>query len=565
MSTFNLQNAFATTTTNILRASQRRVIEEIMSNGALFSEIPRTVREPLVDVVNKVGPLRRFIGKQTINYYAYAVPPRPRAASMAAEYVTWRGLTDRRFSGRHLPAAGAASGPLEPEMDEVLALFRRDRFKPATDTSLLFPFFAQWFVDSFLRTKWEDPMQPRQFRENESNHEIDLCSIYGLTEAQTNLLREKSEDQPGRLRTQIIDGQEYPTHLFVEQDGQFELDPDYKDLYSAANFERVYLNPANPWRNEQKKHAFAVGLEHGSSTLGNSLMNTLFMREHNRVAGIIAEAHTDWDDERVFQTTRNVVIVELLNIVISDYIVHIAPIDFQLEALPGIAEREHWYRTNWMTIEFALLYRWHDLIPDDWYATLQGDRKSFVGPDLQRANALLKQAGLDQLLLDASRQHAGRIGLGNTADFLLHVKSLSVDMARGCRLQGYNAYRKHYGLKPITTFQELTGEAVLAGKLQRLYGDTDRLEWFVGLFAEGYDELSMMGELMVMMVANDAFTQALTNPLLAKAVYNEDTFSKEGMDIIQSNRTLADLIVCNTGLHDKEAIGFAVRSGGDIN
>ena len=527
-----------------------------MANGGPLSWIPRPVRPVLINIVNNTKPIRRAVSKLTINKYAYAAPPRPRPVSMAADYVTWRGLTDRHYSGRHLPVPKEDLAPKRPDQGQVLELFRRRAFRRANDTSLLFPFFAQWFVDSFLRTKWEDkPKDQRKFQENESNHEIDLCSIYGMTEAQTDKLREKNEDRPGRLRMQRLGDEDYPMNLFAETDGALDLAPDYANLYTQDNFRRVYITSNPPWSDKQKRHAFAVGLEHGSSTLGNSIMNTLFMREHNRVAGIIAAAHPDWDDERVFQTTRNVVIVELLNVVISDYIVHIAPIDIKIEAVPGMAEREQWYRTNWMSVEFALLYRWHDLIPDQF--TVAGQSRE--SREMLRANELLKAAGLDAVLRDASRQYAGRIGLGNTAEFLLPVKEASLEMARGCRLPSYNAYRKYYGLKPKTSFEALTGEKELAGKLEALYGDIDRLEWFVGLFAEGYDQESMMGELLVTMVANDAFTQALTNPLLAKAVYCEDTFSKEGLEIIKENRTLADIIVRNTGIRDKSEVGFKVR------
>jgi len=67
-----------------------------------------------------------------------------------------------------------------------------------------------------------------------------------------------------------------------------------------------------------KRACFAVGLEHGNATLGNALMNTLFLREHNRIAGVLQQAHPDWDDERLFQTTRTVMIVILLKIVIGE-------------------------------------------------------------------------------------------------------------------------------------------------------------------------------------------------------------------------------------------------------
>ena len=61
-------------------------------------------------------------------------------------------LTDRTFTGRHLPPRPPRDAALPSEAD-VLALFRRrERGDPSTDTSVMFMFFAQWFTDSFLRT-----------------------------------------------------------------------------------------------------------------------------------------------------------------------------------------------------------------------------------------------------------------------------------------------------------------------------------------------------------------------------------------------------------------------------
>jgi prostaglandin-endoperoxide synthase 2 len=60
-------------------------------------------------------------------------------------------------------------------------------------------------------------------------------------------------------------------------------------------------------------------------------------------------------------------------------------------------------------------------------------------------------------------------------------------------------------------------------------------------------------------VANDAFTQALTNPLLAKGVFNEATFSKEGMAILEATNTLADVITRTTKITDKDDVGFKIR------
>jgi prostaglandin-endoperoxide synthase 2 len=47
------------------------------------------------------------------------------------------------------------------------------------------------------------------------------------------------------------------------------------------------------------------------------------------------------------------------------------------------------------------------------------------------------------------------------------------------------------------------------------------------------------------MVALDAFSQALTNPLLSENVFNETTFSLEGMKIIEKTRSLREIVARN--------------------
>ena len=101
--------------------------------------------------------------------------------------------------------------------------------KRGSDTSVLFVFFAQWFTDSFLRTDWFDK------RKNTSNHEIDFCQIYGLSEAAAKLLRKgtAADSKGGLLASQIINGEEFPPFLFADIKQRKLFSELHGDLYDA--------------------------------------------------------------------------------------------------------------------------------------------------------------------------------------------------------------------------------------------------------------------------------------------------------------------------------------------
>jgi prostaglandin-endoperoxide synthase 2 len=90
-------------------------------------------------------------------------------------------------------------------------------------STCLFPAFAQYLTDGFIRT------DPNNRAKTTSNHEIDLCPLYGRNEAQTLILRknDNSQGSRGRLKSQFIGAEEYPSFLYLP-DGTVK--PEFTDL-----------------------------------------------------------------------------------------------------------------------------------------------------------------------------------------------------------------------------------------------------------------------------------------------------------------------------------------------
>lgn len=55
-------------------------------------------------------------------------------------------------------------------------------------------------------------------------------------------------------------------------------------------------------------HRFAVGHEAFGLVPGLMMYATIWLREHNRVCDVLKEVHPYWDDERLFQTARLILI-----------------------------------------------------------------------------------------------------------------------------------------------------------------------------------------------------------------------------------------------------------------
>ena len=505
----------------------------------------------LVDLLEYNPAVRSYVNAWLINTAVAKAPFRPYALSTLCDYSSWDSLTDRTYCGRHLPPVSLAEAQKLPDIEkDIKPLFKRPAsgMRPCKKSTVLFSYFAQWFTDAFLRTTRLPPdghYDPKL--KNTSPHDIDLCNLYGL---KWNVFGEPKNDvqylrsmQGGTLKSQEINGEEYPPYYY---DANGQPKDEFK-LLSMTDSLDVFIRTMGG-RDPLDKNLFAMGGDRLNSQIGFAAMNTLFLREHNRICGLLRKVYQQWDDERLFQTARNINLGVLAKVVIEEYINHISPLRFRLRLEPGRFERQRWYRTNWMTIEFSLLYRWHSLVPDTYRMHCVPEsggslveRKVPVEETLFN-NRLLTERGLGGVLEDASRQTAGEVGLFNTTKWLLDVESLSLHLGRSARLPGYNAYRKLTGRSPARDFTEISDDKEVCSRLKEVYKTVDRVEFYPGLFAEPVRTNAALPLLAADLVAVDAFSQALTNPLLSDHLFNEQTFTKVGMEVIKSTTCLSDIL-----------------------
>ena len=382
---------------------------------------------------------------------------RPHPWSTKHDYISWSGLTDRTYNARLLPAkppTGEGIGTSRPPLQATAALFAR---LPGTNQRLcpkstgLFPAFAQYLTDGFIRTMLHNDDDKEDRRRTTSNHEIDLSPLYGRTEAQTRALRAGTG---GRLKSQVINGEEYSPFLFGA-DGNVK--PEFAILDLPLGLKNV--TPAG------KATLFAVGGDRVNAVPQTAMMNTLF----------------------------------LLN------------------------------------------------------------------------NSLLIGSGLAQSFVNTSANRTAMLGLENAASFMMFAETGAINQARINNVASYNDYRLAMGMEPARNFAAIVGSSdtpaeqarlsALAKRLEGLYGDVNNVEYYIGLFAERVEKNGPLPELVSSMVAMDAFSQALTNPLLSEHVCGNPAnkrlaFTEDGIKVIEQTKRLRDIVDRNAKGLGKTFVGM---------
>jgi hypothetical protein len=450
-------------------------------------------------------------------------------------------------------------------------LLTRDEFIPATTLNVLAAAWLQfevhdWFSHGKGQTEnpweieladddpwWERPMHiQRTLRDpthtgngtpptfvTADSHWWDASQIYGSQSEFTNQLRAHED---GKLR--------------IDSNGLLPSDLEEKlDLSDVA----------------------------GNFWIGLGVLHTLFSLEHNAICDALRAEYPTWSDDELFKHARLVnaaVMAKIHTVEWTPAIIAHPTTRYAMNAnwwgiagerirkrfgrlgssevlsgIPGSPTDHHGVPYS-LTEEFVAVYRMHPLLPDEFvFRSLEDDQAireaTFPEVGVLSTRGLLEDMGVATAAYSLGIAHPGAITLHNYPRFLQHFEradGMTIDLAatdimrvRERGVPRYNRFREFLGLKPADSFEQLTPNATWAQELQRVYGEVDRVDLMVGLYAEplpkGFGFSDTAFRIFILMAS-----RRLKSDRFFTTDYRPEIYTQTGLDWV-SNTTMIDVLL----------------------
>lgn len=425
--------------------------------------------------------------------------PNPRSVSLAT--VRWSERADARVSlmlmqwGQFLDhdLTLAATTPMLTAQGTMIdccnrRLLQDPRFKHPACISVLLPdndpFYARFNVGcmNLVRNAPSPPIGCRlRAREqlNQLTHFVDGSMIYGNDEQQALGLR---QFRSGLLKSSRINGQE-----FLPFDGRIG--------------EGCILPTAGIRRGMR---CFVAGDNRVNELTGLVTTHAMMLREHNRVARILASLNPQWPDERLYQEARRIVVAQIQHITYNEWLPNIVgPIimhDFKLELshTNGGYSLDYDKDTDPSIInEFAgAAYRLHSLVQGAFnFQTEDGQliqqfklRHIFNNPA-----SLYREGNYDGCIHSMINEPAQSLDNHFTEELTNHLfqdtnssfgmdlVTINIQRGRDHGIPGYNFFRQACGLPKIQSWSQLDNVMTDgAGQVfSQLYAHVDDIDLFI--------------------------------------------------------------------------------------
>lgn len=303
---------------------------------------------------------------------------------------------------------------------------------------------------------------------------------------------------------------------------------------------------------------FLAGDVRTNENIGLTAMQTLFVREHNRLADELAETEfTDQDlsdpevDEMIYQHARQVVIGLIQNITYNEFI----PSTLGFNAIPTYtgydAEVNPQITNEFATAAFRI---GHSTLSDD--LPLGGDGDTIPLVDAFFRPDVVAEMGIDPILegmtvqlmqeVDSQIVDAVRNFLNDGPGF--DLAAINIQRGRDHGLPDFNTMRTAVGLEPLKNFSEMTSDRELAQKFEDIYGSPDNADPWIAMISEDHVPGTMVGETMYAYLA-DQFTSLRDGDRF----YFENALDTELAAEIKATR-LSDVIERNTDLDVQDEV-----------
>jgi hypothetical protein len=391
---------------------------------------------------------------------------------------------------------------------------------------------------------------PRQ-QINVNTSFLDLSEVYGSTAAVADALR---THVGGQLKT-----------------SPGNLPPLNNTTYFTAA-QLAVINMANDSQAVPSTDLFVTGDVRGNETLELTALQTLFLRNHNRIAAELQAAHPHWTDEHLYQEARKLNIATEQMITYNAYLPDLLGrgalrqyTGYNPSVNPSIA-------TEFSTVAFRF---GHSLLSGDierqgndglGIADATGDAsislaQDFFDPYLLNPNGVVDpltghtSSDIGPILKGAADNNAQELDLmvirdvrnllfGNGAFGGQDLIARDIQRAHDDGIGTYNQVRVAYGLPAVTSFADITSNVAVQQQLAAAYGSVDNIDPFEGGLAEDHVAGSDMGPLFTAIIA-DQFARLRDGD---RFFYLNEHFNRNELRLLRQADTLGEVITANPNI-----------------
>ncbi|XP_011298837.1 peroxidasin [Fopius arisanus] len=379
---------------------------------------------------------------------------------------------------------------------------------------------------------------PRQ-QMNQATSYLDLSPIYGSSEETSRSLR---SGKTGLLKTQ------------------------------RKNLPMPSANSKDCRTRDKALPCFSSGDYRINEHPGIAMMHVLFLREHNRIAGQLAELNPLWDDERLYQEARRIVIAEMQHITYGEF-------------LPAVLGENNLQRFNLRPMKLGFFTKYDsrldgtvsnaaasaglffiaaltpktlDLV-DSSTSEKSGERSlysAFYAPQ-----ELYEAGAIDRLIAGATAGHSRKpyppslneIFLeryfhdGKTNDAAVDYVAQVIQEGRDHGLPPYIRWRAFCDMPDVKTFKDLSGTMSkdTIDRLQRVYRNVEDIDLVTGALSEVAVEDAVMGPTFLCLLGH-----TFRNTRLGDRYWYENDRTPGAFTINQLNeirRSTMAKILCDNG------------------
>lgn len=307
---------------------------------------------------------------------------------------------------------------------------------------------------------------------------------------------------------------------------------------------------------------FVAGDVRVNENIGLTAMQTLWVREHNRIATELAESDfAEQDlmapevDEAIYQRARQYVMGLIQNITYNEFL----PSTLGFNAIDSYSGYDPSIDPQISNEFAAAAFRvGHTTLADE---LLIGDGNGGIATSVPLAEAFFQPQvvlgqGIDGILEGLTLQEMEEVDaliVDAVRNFLddgpgFDLAAINIQRGRDHGLADFNTTRVAVGLDPLNEFSELTSNKELAAALEQVYGTPDDADPWVAMIAEDHVPGTMVGETIYNYLV-DQFTRLRDGDRF----YFENALDDDLAAEIKATR-LSDVIERNTDLDVQDEV-----------